>query len=85
MYIPSKDDLRMVPIDMLINEIKNRHSGGLILAMNIDDPSQPDRDWQIITDGNFSDIWLLKEYLDRLLSYDLDSNLGFAQSQEMDD
>jgi len=73
MYIPTLDDLKLVPINDLISEIKNRHNGGMILALMLDDPSFQDRDWEVLFDGTYGNVNLLKEYINRACSDGLDS------------
>jgi hypothetical protein len=78
MYIPSKDDLKLVPIIDLISELKTRHNDGFILAFMVDDPSFKDREYEILLDGSFANVNLLKEYLKRVIDSELDYiSMGF--------
>jgi len=74
MNIPSKKDLKIVPFDMLIEEIKDRCEAGLIVAMYKKDVKKDINDnWSVITYGDFAKINLLKDYVNRVIDYDIDS------------
>ena len=75
MYIPTTDDLKLVPIKDLINELKTRHDAGMLLAFMVDDPSFPNRSWELVFDGHLPNINLLKDYVNR--ACDEEINLRF--------